>query len=91
MPDDDVPKPIPIPMPVLPRSAGAATSSAPRKKRAVKKAAKKRVVRKAAAGLDEEIRELAASRGKIHAIKLYRERTGVGLADAKAAVEAIIG
>ncbi len=39
---------------------------------------------------DAEVRELAARKGKIDAIKLYRERTGVGLAEAKQAVEALI-
>ncbi len=37
----------------------------------------------------DEIRSLAASGKKIAAIKLYREATGVGLAEAKDAVEAI--
>jgi ribosomal protein L7/L12 len=36
---------------------------------------------------DEELRELLASGNKIQAIKLYREETGVGLAEAKNAVE----
>lgn len=35
----------------------------------------------------DDIRALAAAGQKIEAIKLYRERTGAGLADAKAAVE----
>lgn len=98
----DGPKPILIPMPVLPSSASTSSSSsassAPTKRRttkkraAKKKAVKKRVVRKAASGgLEAQVREIAASKGKISAIKFYRERTGTGLADAKAAVEAIIG
>jgi len=41
-------------------------------------------------GFDEEIKRLIRSGRKIEAIKLYRERfTGVGLKDAKDAVEAI--
>ena len=36
-----------------------------------------------------EVRALAASDQKIQAIKLYRERTGVGLKEAKDAVEAM--
>ena len=36
-----------------------------------------------------EIRSLAASGDKIAAIKLYREATGVGLAEAQDAVEAL--
>ena len=36
-----------------------------------------------------EVKNLLGSRGKIEAIKHYRERTGAGLADAKQAVEAI--
>jgi len=91
--------PIPIPMPELPSSSGGAAStitSAPRKKaakkkRAVKKVAKKRVARKKPSGLDAEIRALNASKGKIFAIKLYRDRTGAGLREAKEAVEAIVG
>jgi hypothetical protein len=35
----------------------------------------------------DEIRELARSGKKIHAIKLYRDVTGAGLAEAKDAVE----
>ncbi len=35
----------------------------------------------------DDIRALSAAGQKIEAIKLYRERTGVGLAEAKAAVE----
>lgn len=38
---------------------------------------------------EDEIRELLASGGKIAAIKRYREETGVGLAEAKAAVESL--
>jgi ribosomal protein L7/L12 len=38
--------------------------------------------------LSERVKELAADPAqKIHAIKLYREETGAGLADAKDAVE----
>ncbi|MFM9956893.1 MAG: ribosomal protein L7/L12 [Phycisphaerales bacterium] len=37
-------------------------------------------------GMDD-IRELIAQGQKISAIKLYRERTGLGLAEAKAAVD----
>ncbi len=37
----------------------------------------------------DEIKSLAAEGNKIMAIKLYREATGVGLAEAKEAVEAI--
>lgn len=36
-----------------------------------------------------DIRELALAGKTIEAIKLYRERTGAGLAEAKAAVEAM--
>ena len=36
-----------------------------------------------------DLREMVAAGDKIAAIKLYRERTGVGLAEAKAAVEAL--
>lgn len=38
---------------------------------------------------EDEIRELVDSGNKIEAVKRYREETGVGLAEAKAAVEAI--
>jgi len=38
---------------------------------------------------EESIHELLAAGRKIEAIKLYREHTGAGLAEAKAAVEAI--
>ena len=38
---------------------------------------------------EDEIRELLASGNKIAAVKRYREETGVGLAEAKAAVEAL--
>jgi len=37
----------------------------------------------------EAIRPVLAERGKIAAIKAYRERTGVGLKDAKDAVETL--
>lgn len=85
MGNDDA-KPILIPMPVLPSSETRATGQTTRKKKAVKKkAVKKRV----AAGLEAEIRELAAT-SKIQAIKVYRERTGTGLREAKEAVEAIM-
>lgn len=39
--------------------------------------------------IEEQIRKLLASGNKIGAIKLYREETGTGLAEAKSAVEAI--
>ena len=39
--------------------------------------------------IENEIRELLASGNKIAAIKRYREETGVGLAEAKAAVESL--
>jgi hypothetical protein len=39
-------------------------------------------------GLDADIQQLVNSGKKINAIKLYRERTGVGLAEAKDAIEA---
>jgi ribosomal protein L7/L12 len=38
---------------------------------------------------EEEIRKLLDSGNKIQAIKMYREQTGVGLAEAKDAVEAL--
>ncbi|NQV25461.1 MAG: ribosomal protein L7/L12 [Rhodopirellula sp.] len=38
---------------------------------------------------EEEIRQLLDSGSKIEAIKVYRERTGTGLAEAKDAVEAL--
>jgi ribosomal protein L7/L12 len=38
---------------------------------------------------DPRIAELVASGNKIEAIKLYRELTGVGLAEAKSAVESM--
>ncbi|MCA9053689.1 MAG: ribosomal protein L7/L12 [Planctomycetaceae bacterium] len=38
-------------------------------------------------GLDAEIKRLLQQQGKIAAIKRYREATGVGLAEAKYAVE----
>ncbi|OYN92011.1 ribosomal protein L7/L12 [Parenemella sanctibonifatiensis] len=37
--------------------------------------------------VSQEVRDLVAQGKKIEAIKLYREQTGVGLADAKRAVE----
>ena len=37
----------------------------------------------------QEVRDLAAAGEKISAIKLYRELTSAGLAEAKAAVEAL--
>jgi Ribosomal protein L7/L12 C-terminal domain len=43
-----------------------------------------------AATLDEDARRLAFGGQKIQAIKLVRERTGVGLAEAKAYVEALV-
>ena len=39
--------------------------------------------------VDPAIAEALASGNKIAAIKLYRERTGVGLAEAKAAIDAL--
>jgi hypothetical protein len=39
-------------------------------------------------GLSEEVRRLAHSATKIRAIKLHREQTGLGLKEAKDAVEA---
>ncbi|OZG71785.1 hypothetical protein BTA51_19335 [Hahella sp. CCB-MM4] len=39
---------------------------------------------------DEDIRKLAGSGKKIQAIKLYREKYGVGLKEAKEAVEALV-
>ena len=39
--------------------------------------------------IEDEIRQLLASGNKIAAIKRYREETGVGLAEAKAAVESL--
>jgi len=39
--------------------------------------------------LEEEVHRLMGERRKIEAIKLYRETTGVGLKEAKEAVEAI--
>jgi ribosomal protein L7/L12 len=41
--------------------------------------------------LEEEVRRLAASGNLINAIKLYRERKGCGLKEAKDAVERIRG
>lgn len=40
-------------------------------------------------GLNEEVRRLCAAGRKIEAIKVFRERTGAGLAESKSAVEAI--
>ena len=40
-------------------------------------------------GVDDRLWELLKKGEKIQAIKLYREQTGAGLAEAKAAVEAI--
>jgi ribosomal protein L7/L12 len=42
----------------------------------------------ASGGLDADVVQLINSGNKIHAIKLYRERTGLGLAEAKDAIEA---
>jgi ribosomal protein L7/L12 len=39
--------------------------------------------------LNEEVRQVLLREGKIQAVKFYREQTHVGLAEAKAAVEAI--
>lgn len=39
--------------------------------------------------LEDEVRRLMGERRKIEAIKLYRETTGIGLKEAKEAVEAI--
>jgi ribosomal protein L7/L12 len=44
----------------------------------------------ASGGLEAEIVRIANEQGLITAIKHYREATGAGLADAKAAVEALI-
>jgi hypothetical protein len=44
----------------------------------------------AAAGLSEEVKRLADAGDKIGAIKLYREQTGLGLKDAKDAVDAYL-
>ena len=41
-----------------------------------------------AGGLDAEVQQLVTSGKKINAIKLHRERTGLGLAEAKDAIEA---
>lgn len=43
------------------------------------------------ASLEEEVRRLVAAGSLINAIKLYRERTGCGLKEAKDAVERIRG
>ena len=42
-----------------------------------------------AAGADDEVIALLNSGNKIEAIKVYRERTGLGLKEAKDAVDAI--
>ena len=42
----------------------------------------------AGGGLDADVQALVGSGKKINAIKLYRERTGVGLAEAKDAIDA---
>lgn len=39
-------------------------------------------------GLDPEVQQLVSSGKKIHAIKLHRERTGLGLAATKDAIDA---
>ncbi|MBI5877866.1 MAG: hypothetical protein HZB53_09460 [Chloroflexi bacterium] len=39
---------------------------------------------------DDDVVALARSKGLIEAIKLYRQKHGVGLAEAKAAVEALL-
>ena len=41
-----------------------------------------------AGGLDADVQALVTSGKKIHAIKLHRERTGLGLAEAKDAIDA---
>jgi len=41
----------------------------------------------AAGGIDADVAQLINSGRKINAIKLYRDRTGAGLADAKDAIE----
>ena len=41
------------------------------------------------AAIEDELRSLLAERRKIEAIKLYREHTGAGLAEAKDAVESL--
>jgi ribosomal protein L7/L12 len=41
-------------------------------------------------GLSEEVRRLARDGRKIEAIKLHREQTGVGLAEAKADIDAYL-
>ena len=43
----------------------------------------------AGGGIPQEVVDLAQSGNKIQAIKLYRERTGVGLAEAKDVVDGI--
>jgi ribosomal protein L7/L12 len=42
----------------------------------------------AGGGIDADVVQLINSGNKIQAIKLYRERTGLGLAEAKDAIEA---
>ena len=42
------------------------------------------------ANLESQLQDLLAAGRKIEAIKLYREHTGAGLAEAKDAVEALI-
>ena len=37
----------------------------------------------------DEYRRLISAEGKLHAIKLYRERTGAGLSEAKRAIDEI--
>jgi ribosomal L7/L12-like protein len=44
-----------------------------------------------ASGLSADVRQLADDGKKIEAIKLYREETGLGLKEAKDAVEAYMG
>ncbi len=43
------------------------------------------------AGLEVEVQQVARTKRKIAAIKLYRQRTGVGLREAKDAVESMTG
>jgi large subunit ribosomal protein L7/L12 len=45
--------------------------------------------RKESAGADADVLDLLRAEQKIRAIKLYRDKTGVGLAEAKNAVEAL--
>lgn len=44
---------------------------------------------KPSANLEQQVRSLLEQGQKIAAVKLYKDQTGVGLADAKAAVEAL--